>query len=73
MGATLALVFDFVIREGFFSPQTTVEQTSPYGFAALFGLVGLCSEQAVLKPKAGGDIVLARPKPVANARSHDKE
>ena len=73
VGATLALVFYFVIRGGFFSPQTTVQQTSPFGFAALSGLVGLFSEQAVLKLKAVPDILLAKPKPGANARPQEKE
>ncbi len=73
VGATLGLVFYFVIRGGFFSPQTTVQQTSPFGFAALSGLVGLFSEQAVLKLKAVADTLFAKPKPGANARPQDKE
>jgi hypothetical protein len=68
VGATLGLIFYFVIRGGFFSPQTTVEQTSPFGFAALAGLVGLFSEQAVLKLKEVAEILLAKPKPGADSK-----
>jgi hypothetical protein len=51
VGATLGLVFYFVIRGGFFSPQATSEQISPYGFAAVAGLIGMFSEQAAEKLK----------------------
>ncbi|UCG42964.1 MAG: hypothetical protein JSU73_14085 [candidate division WOR-3 bacterium] len=51
VGATLALVFYLVIRGGFFAPGTPAEAASPYGFAALAALVGLFSEQAILKLK----------------------
>lgn len=50
-GATLALVFYLVIRGGFFAPGASVQDTSPFGFAALSALVGLFSEEAVLKLK----------------------
>ena len=50
-GGALAMIFYVVVRGGFFSPQTTVQNTSPFGFAALAALVGLFSEQAVLKLK----------------------
>jgi len=58
VGTTLGLVFYLVIRGGFFSPQATVEQTSPFGFAALAGLVGMFSEQAVLKLKQVAETLL---------------
>jgi hypothetical protein len=45
LGAALAVVFYFVIRGGFFSPQAGFEQTSPFGFAALAAMVGMFSEQ----------------------------
>lgn len=51
VGSILGLVFYLAIRGGFFSPNATIEQTSPYGFAALSALVGMFSEQAVLKLK----------------------
>ena len=49
VGATLALLFYLVVRGGFFSPEASVSETSPSGFAALAGLVGLFSEQAAQK------------------------
>jgi len=61
VGSTLALVFYFVIRGGFFSPEATIEQTSPFGFAGLAGLVGMFTEQAVLKLKEVAETLLAPP------------
>lgn len=58
VGATIGLVFYLVIRGGFFSPQATVQQTSPFGFAALSAIVGLFSEQAVLKLKQVAETML---------------
>ncbi len=60
VGTTLGLLFYFVIRGGFFSAQATSEVTSPFGFAALAGLVGLFSEQAVLKLKQVAETMLAK-------------
>ena len=56
-GATLAVVFYFVVRGGFFSPQADSTQTNPFGFCALASLVGLFSEQAVLKLKQVAETV----------------
>jgi hypothetical protein len=50
-GAILAILFYFVVRGGFFSPQANSMHTSQYGFCAMACLVGLFSEQAVLKLK----------------------
>jgi len=47
-GATLGIIFYIAIRGGLF-PQATIQQTSPFGFAALSALVGLFSVQASLK------------------------
>lgn len=49
LGATLATVFYVVVRGGFFSPQSQISDTSPFGFAALAALVGMFTEQAVEK------------------------
>jgi hypothetical protein len=68
VGTTLGLVFYFVIRGGFFSPSATVQQTSPFGFAALAGLVGMFSEQAVLKLKELAETLLTKPKPGADSK-----
>jgi hypothetical protein len=50
-GATLAVLFYLIVRGGFFSPRAGSTQTSPFGFCAFACLVGLFSEQAVLKLK----------------------
>jgi len=49
VGSTLSLVFYFVLRGGLFSPQATVDATSPFGFAGISGLVGMFSNKAALK------------------------
>jgi hypothetical protein len=56
-GAILAVLFYFVVRGGFFAPRTSSMHTSPYGFCALACLVGLFSEQAVLKLKQVAETV----------------
>lgn len=58
VGATIGLVFYLVIRGGFFSTSATIRDTSPYGFVALAALVGLFSEQAVLKLKEIAELML---------------
>ena len=72
-GSALSVIFYVVIRGGFFSPQTTFENTSPFGFAALSALVGLFSEQAVLKLKKVAEMVLERPTPGADAAEYEED
>jgi phosphatidylglycerophosphate synthase len=66
-GSALAVVFYFVIRGGFFSPQAGVPQTSPFGFAALSATIGLFSEQAVLKLKQVAETIFSKPERGADA------
>jgi len=66
-GAILSVVFYFVVRGGFFSPQSGFEQTSPFGFAAMAAMVGLFSEQAVLKLQEIAETLLTKPAPGKNA------
>ena len=73
VGSTLGLVFYFVIRGGFFSTEATIEQTSPFGFAGLGALVGMFSEQAVLKLKEVAEIVLAKPEPGKDSATQEKK
>lgn len=49
VAASLALVFYFVMRAGFFPANTTPQDMNVYGFAGLAGLVGLFSTMAVNK------------------------
>lgn len=60
-GATLALIFYLVVRGGFFSPQSTFKETSPFGFAAFAALIGMFSPQAVLKLKEVAETLLTKP------------
>jgi len=60
-GAMLAVIFYFVVRGGFFSPQASFDQTSPFGFAALSALVGLFSPQATLKLKEIAETIFTKP------------
>ncbi len=51
LGATMATVFYVVVRGGFFSPQSEISDTSPFGFAAMAALIGMFTEQAAEKLK----------------------
>jgi hypothetical protein len=73
VGTALGVVFYLIIRGGFFSPQATVEQTSPFGFAALAALVGLFSEQAVLKLKKVAETVLTEAAEGKNAKPQETQ
>jgi hypothetical protein len=71
-GASIALVFYFVIRGGFFSPQAaspqnTLESVNPFGFAAISAVIGMFSQQAVLKLKEVAETLLKKPEPGADA------
>ena len=72
-GSALAVMFYFVIRGGFFSPQSDFSQTSPFGFAALSAMVGLFSEQAVLKLKQVAETILSKPESGADPMPPQKE
>ncbi|MCL4538324.1 MAG: hypothetical protein M1378_01755 [Bacteroidetes bacterium] len=61
VGAVLSLAFYLVIRGGFFSGGPNVDQTNPYGFMALGVLIGMFSEQAVLKLKDVAETLLSKP------------
>jgi len=67
-GAALALVFYLLVRGGFFSPQSSFQQTSPFGFAAFAALVGMFSSQAVLKLKDVAEVLLSKPKSGGDAK-----
>jgi hypothetical protein len=62
-GAALAILFYYVIRGGFFSPTAGSGEVNSFGFIALGGLIGLFSEQAILKLKAVSETVFVKPEP----------
>lgn len=70
-GAMLSVIFYFVVRGGFFSPQASFEQTSPFGFAALSALVGLFSSPATLKLKEVAETIFTKPAPGEDAKTQD--
>lgn len=70
-GAVLAVIFYFVVRGGFFSPQASFEQTSPFGFAALSALVGLFSSQATLKLKDVAETIFTKPGSGSDAKTQE--
>jgi hypothetical protein len=49
IGMTLALIFYFVVRGGFISPSAGGADMNPFGIAAMAGLVGMFSKQAIDK------------------------
>ena len=49
VSGSIGIVFFLVIRGGFYTPTVAEGSINPLGFAALGGLVGFFSEQAVLK------------------------
>jgi hypothetical protein len=49
VGALAGTVFYLVLRAGLFSPSTSVDQASPFGFAAVAILAGLFSPEAFEK------------------------
>ena len=55
MGAALALIAYFIMRSGFLLDGTLGEQISPFGIAALGGLVGLASKQIIDKIRMVSD------------------
>ena len=49
IGMPLALIFYFAVRGGFFSLSAGADAVSPFGVAALCGVVGMFSKQAMDK------------------------
>jgi hypothetical protein len=59
-GAILGLIFYIAVRGGLFA-QSTAQQTSPFGFAAVAALVGLFSVQALAKLEEVANTVFTKP------------
>ncbi|MFY9822039.1 MAG: IPT/TIG domain-containing protein [Thermoanaerobaculia bacterium] len=60
LGITMALVFYLIIRGGFFSPTATIDDTSPFGFAAWAVLVGMFTREAADKLKQVFETLLTK-------------
>lgn len=63
VGALGGTVFYVVFRAGLFSPSSSVNQASPFGFAAVAVLVGLFSEQAMEKLREVAENLFTKPAP----------
>ena len=68
-GAATAVVFYLVLIGGLFSASGIQSGTNPAGFMALGALVGLFSQQAVLKLKDIAETMFTKPPAGANAVS----
>jgi hypothetical protein len=66
VGALMALIFYLVVRGGLFSPQSSIGDTSPFGFAAMATLVGMFSSRAAVKLQSIFDMLLTKPEEGAN-------
>ena len=55
IGVALALIFYFLIRGGLFSAGAGAESISPFGIAAMAGLVGMFSQKATDKLREVAD------------------
>jgi hypothetical protein len=71
--SVLAVVFYLVIRGGFFSADAGSQHTSPFGFMALSAMVGMFSEQAVLKLKEIAETLLSKPPPGRDAQPEKRQ
>jgi hypothetical protein len=56
----MAVVFYLVLRGGLFSSNTTVADTSPFGFAGIAALVGMFIQQTAEKLKAVFETLMAK-------------
>jgi hypothetical protein len=61
IGALLATLLYVVLRAGLFSPSSSSQQTSPYGFAAVASLAGLFNDQAIEKLKSVAEELFEKP------------
>ena len=59
VGSSLSVIFYFVLRGGLFSPQASIDATSPFGFAGISGLVGMFSNKAALKLQEIADSIFS--------------
>ena len=61
LGATLAIVTYFVIRGGFVSAGSTIQQSSVYVYAGIASIVGIASEPVALKLKQVAESLFTKP------------
>ncbi len=71
-GAALALLLYFAFRGGLITADDASEDVNPYGVAALAGLAGLFSKQAIDKLKEVFDVFFRTPSNEGDATRSDK-
>ncbi len=75
LGGALSLVFYIIIRGGLLSGQlngqSITDSLSPIGFTAVGVLVGMFSEQAILKLKDVADTLFAKPEPGEDSKPQE--
>ena len=73
VGSLLSLIFYFVIRGGLFSPNASVDATSPFGFIGVAGLVGMFSNRAALKLQEIAESIFSTKESTKGKDNVDKE
>jgi len=73
VGSSLSLIFYFVIRGGLFSPNASVDATSPFGFIGMAGLVGMFSNRAALKLQEIAESIFSTNESTKGKDNVDKE
>ncbi|MCJ7433733.1 MAG: hypothetical protein MUO77_09630 [Anaerolineales bacterium] len=73
VGSSLSLIFYFVLRGGLFSPNATVDATSPFGFVGVAGLVGMFSNRAALKLQEIAESIFSTKESTTGKDNVDKE
>lgn len=68
VGSVLSVAFYFVLRGGLISSGSDTSSANEYGFLGMAILVGMFSEQAVLKLKKVADTLFVEPTPGADAK-----
>ena len=66
IGALGGTVFYVILRAGLFSPSSSIDQASPFGFSAVAALVGLFSEQAMEKLRDVAANIFTRTTPLTD-------
>ena len=59
-------MFYVILRAGLFSPSSSIDQASPFGFSAVAALVGLFSEQAMEKLRDVAANIFTRTTPLTD-------
>jgi hypothetical protein len=73
VGGTLGFLFYLVFRGGLFPGEFKAGALNPIGFAAVSGLVGMFSEQAIRKLKDVAETLFTKTKPGEDSITRDED